>query len=82
MAGLIGHVVAWTPMMIVEDLFRPMGVLIGLLIVFSPATAAESSSPVRLYVRAVPITIFGKAGKVIAIEQSKIYKGQVTSCLV
>jgi hypothetical protein len=56
-------------MIILKDLFRPMVVLIGLLTVFSLAMAAESSSSVRLYVRAVPITIFGKAGKVIAIEQ-------------
>jgi FtsP/CotA-like multicopper oxidase with cupredoxin domain len=55
--------------MAVKDLFRRMAVLIGLLTVLSPARAAESGSPVRLYVRAVPITVFGKAGNVIAIEQ-------------
>jgi FtsP/CotA-like multicopper oxidase with cupredoxin domain len=55
--------------MIVKDLLRPIAVLIGLLTVFSLSTAAESGSPVRLYVRVVPITIFGKAGEVIAIEQ-------------
>jgi FtsP/CotA-like multicopper oxidase with cupredoxin domain len=37
--------------------------------VFSLATAAEPGSPLRLYVRSVPITIFGKPGNVIAIEQ-------------
>jgi FtsP/CotA-like multicopper oxidase with cupredoxin domain len=36
---------------------------------FSFAAAAEAGTPVRLYVRAVPITIFGKTGEVIAIEQ-------------
>ena len=55
--------------MIVKDFFRPIGVGFGLLTMFSLATAAESGSPVRLYVREVPIKIFGKPGKVIAIEQ-------------
>ena len=55
--------------MIVKDFFRLIGIPIGLLTVFSLATAAESGAPVRLYVREVPITIFGKPGKVIAIEQ-------------
>ena len=55
--------------MIVKDLFRPIALLIGLLTVFFLATAAEPGSPVRLYVRVVPITILGKAGRVIAIEQ-------------
>jgi FtsP/CotA-like multicopper oxidase with cupredoxin domain len=52
-----------------KDLFRPVAVLTGLLTVFSLATAAEPGSPLRLYVRSVPITIFGKPGNVIAIEQ-------------
>jgi FtsP/CotA-like multicopper oxidase with cupredoxin domain len=55
--------------MIVKAMYRPVAILIGLLTLFSVATAAESGSPVRLYVRTVPITIFGKTGKVIAIEQ-------------
>jgi FtsP/CotA-like multicopper oxidase with cupredoxin domain len=55
--------------MMVKDFLRLIGIPIGLLIVFSLATAAESGAPVRLYVREVPITIFGKPGKVIAIEQ-------------
>src|SRR5246127_3501084 len=55
--------------MIVKDFFRLIGIPIGLLTVFSLATAAEAGAPVRLYVREVPITIFGKPGKVIAIEQ-------------
>jgi FtsP/CotA-like multicopper oxidase with cupredoxin domain len=52
-----------------KDLCRPVAVLTGLLTVFSLATAAEPGSPLRLYVRSVPITIFGKPGNVIAIEQ-------------
>jgi FtsP/CotA-like multicopper oxidase with cupredoxin domain len=52
-----------------KDLFRPVAVLTGLLTVLSLATAAEPGSPLRLYVRSVPITIFGKPGNVIAIEQ-------------
>src|ERR1700722_6652014 len=55
--------------MIFNGLFRRMAALTGLAMVFSFAVAAETGSPVRLYVRSVPITIFGKAGKVIAIEQ-------------
>src|ERR1700751_6320632 len=55
--------------MTVKDLFRPVAVLTGLLTAFSLATAAEPGSPLRLYVRSVPITIFGKPGNVIAIEQ-------------
>jgi FtsP/CotA-like multicopper oxidase with cupredoxin domain len=52
-----------------KDLFRPVAVLTGLLTVFSLATAAEPGLPLRLYVRSVPTTIFGKPGNVIAIEQ-------------
>jgi FtsP/CotA-like multicopper oxidase with cupredoxin domain len=55
--------------MIFKGLFRQMAALTGLVMVFSFAAAAEAGSPVRLYVRSVPITIFGKAGDVIAIEQ-------------
>jgi FtsP/CotA-like multicopper oxidase with cupredoxin domain len=44
-----------------------MAVLIGLGFCF--AAVAEAGTPVRLYVRAVPITIFGKIGETIAIEQ-------------
>jgi FtsP/CotA-like multicopper oxidase with cupredoxin domain len=55
--------------MIFKGLFRQMAALTGLVVVFSFAAAAEAGSPVRLYVRSVPITIFGKAGEVIAIEQ-------------
>jgi FtsP/CotA-like multicopper oxidase with cupredoxin domain len=54
--------------MTVQELFRPVAVLTGLLTVFSLATAAEPGSPLRLYVRSVPITIFGKPGNVVAIE--------------
>ena len=55
--------------MIFKGLFRQMAALTGLVMVFSFAAAAEAGSPVRLYVRSVPITIFGKVGEVIAIEQ-------------
>jgi FtsP/CotA-like multicopper oxidase with cupredoxin domain len=44
-----------------------MAALVGLGFLF--AVAAEAGAPLRLYVRAVPITIFGKTGQVIAIEQ-------------
>jgi FtsP/CotA-like multicopper oxidase with cupredoxin domain len=53
-------------LMIFNGLCRPMA-LIGLG--FCLAAVAEAGTPVRLYVRAVPITIFGKTGEVIAIEQ-------------
>jgi FtsP/CotA-like multicopper oxidase with cupredoxin domain len=50
--------------------FAPIAVLIGLLTnVYAPATRAESDSPVRLYVREVPIKIFGQEVKTLAIEQ-------------
>jgi FtsP/CotA-like multicopper oxidase with cupredoxin domain len=55
--------------MVVKGLLGPIAVLLGLLSAFSPTTATEASSSVRLYVRTVPITIFGKTGKVIVIEQ-------------
>lgn len=44
-----------------------MAALIGLG--FSFPAVAEAGGPVRLYRRTVPITIFGKTGEVIAIEQ-------------
>jgi FtsP/CotA-like multicopper oxidase with cupredoxin domain len=48
----------------------PIAVLICLLtILYAPAISAENDPPVRLYVREVPIKIFGKEGKVIAIGQ-------------
>ena len=53
--------------MIFKGLFGPMAALIGLG--FSFPAVAEAGGPVRLYVRTVPITIFGKTGEVIAIEQ-------------
>jgi FtsP/CotA-like multicopper oxidase with cupredoxin domain len=50
--------------------FAPIAVLIGLLTnVYAPATRGESDSPVRLYVREVPIKIFGQEVKTLAIEQ-------------
>src|SRR5260370_18230887 len=50
--------------------FAHIAVLIGLLTNFYvPATRAESDSPVRLYVREVPIKIFGQEVKTLAIEQ-------------
>src|SRR3984885_14422114 len=55
--------------MIFKGLFRQMAALTGLVTVFSFAAAAEAGATVRLYVRSVPITIFGKVGEVIAIEQ-------------
>jgi FtsP/CotA-like multicopper oxidase with cupredoxin domain len=55
--------------MIFKGLFRQRAALTGLAMVFSFAAAAAAGSSVRLYVRSVPITIFGKPGEVIAIEQ-------------
>ena len=50
--------------------FAHIAVLIGLLTNFYvPAARAESDSPVRLYVREVPIKIFGQEVKTLAIEQ-------------
>jgi FtsP/CotA-like multicopper oxidase with cupredoxin domain len=50
-----------------RGLFGPLAVLFGLG--FSFAAAAEAGPTVRLYVRTVPITILGKTGEAIAIEQ-------------
>jgi FtsP/CotA-like multicopper oxidase with cupredoxin domain len=53
--------------MMFKVLSGPMVALIGLGFFF--AAPAIAGTPVRLYVRAVPITIFGKTGETIAIEQ-------------
>lgn len=59
----------------VKFFLEPIAAFLGLLSAFSAAAATEASSPVRLCVRTILITVFGKAGKVIAIEQENAPMG-------